>query len=738
MKELLLSLFLISYCVGYGQTTIWSDDFESTSANWSLNVSSGTNGPTYSNMWEISDGEGGVVPPGCGVTGNGNKTLFVRCNTGSALCPSLNPDGRSKYNAGGIPSVDATTNKRTALTTPISTIGQTSLTLDFDWLGIGQSGKDFAELEYSTNGGTTWTSIWTEGQSTPCSNAALWASASVTLPTACENQADLRFAFNWQNDNDGAGTDPAFAVDNLNLSTNNAPTTGPTASFQVPASICVGDCINPTDLSTGTSISAWNWTFTGAATPNSSVQNPTNICYNTAGSYNITLEVTDANGTDDTTITVNVTACSGAHASFSTSNYTICKGDCIDFTDLSTGSNISAWNWTFAGADTPNSTTQNPTNICYNTAGTFNVTLEITDDNGTDDTTIAVTVNDCSSPNADFTTASFKICNGDCIGYTDQSTGSNISAWNWTFDGASPATSTNQNPTNICYPTPGTYNITLEITDDNGTDTKTYQILVDNCGTPTGPPIAAFTVDTLTVCQGDCISFTDQSSGNPNAWVWQFEGANVSSSTEQNPSGICFDSTGTFNVKLTVSNANGTDQISNPIVVMPAPTITGTGDTLIKVGGTAVLNATPGDPGNVFWVPANNLDCDTCLTVNASPYLTTTYYPSLTGSNGCVGRDTVIVQVKFEEIVDVPTAFSPNGDGVNDSLHVLGVGIRSMDFKIYNRYGQLVYSSTNINKGWDGTLKGKPLNQGVFVYTLKYTLVNGTSGEKSGNVTLIK
>src|SRR5690554_7148456 len=123
---------------------------------------------------------------------------------------------------------------------------------------------------------------------------------------------------------------------------------------------------------------------------------------------------------------------------------------------------------------------------------------------------------------ADFTTPSFNICVNDCINFNDASVGTNISAWNWTFNGATTPTSTDQNPTNICYPTAGTYDVTLAITDDNGTDNVTYQIMVSTC---TGGPTAAFAVDTMVVCKGDCISFTDLSTGDPTSWSWSFQGA---------------------------------------------------------------------------------------------------------------------------------------------------------------------------------------------------------------------
>jgi len=104
--------------------------------------------------------------------------------------------------------------------------------------------------------------------------------------------------------------------------------------------------------------------------------------------------------------------------------------------------------------------------------------------------------------------------------------------------------------------------------------------------------------------------------------------------------------------------------------------------------------------------------------------------------------------------ISVPDAFSPNGDNVNDFLRVVtnvdqdmnysngfngdGGAIVSMNFEIYNRYGQMVFRTTNPHEGWDGTFKGKPLNVGTFSYKLEYRLINGLSGSLNGNVTLYK
>lgn len=561
MKYLLIIPSILIFSYSFGQVQIWSDDFDGTAGDWDLTLQPGTNGAD-ANIWVISDEEGGVTPPDCGVAGNGNNTLHVGCQ--GAFCIGTG----AVYNAGdgGAGTIFAETDIRAAYTTPISTVGETGLEFVFDWIGVGDANNDFVEIEYSIDGGATWDVLWTQSPGATCGGGqGEWAEETVPLPVAAEDEADLRFAFHWVNNNDGVGSDPSFAVNNLRL---------------------------------------------------------------------------------------------------------------------------------FA-AGTP------------------------------------------SGPTANFTASSTNICEDDCIDLSDNSTGSNISDWDWTFNGATPVSSTDQNPSNICYSTAGTYDITLTITDDNGTDDVTQSITVSSCASD--PPVADFDVDTNIVCKGDCISFTDLSTGDPTSWEWTFEEGSPSSSTSQNPSQICYDSVGTFDVTLTVTNANGSDQSSTSITVLDVPEVDGFGDTIIDIGGAAVLGATYGGfGGDFFWDPSENLDCDDCLEVVATPYLTTTYYPTLIGPNGCPGRDSVLVVVNFEEIVEVPSAFSPNGDGLNDELFVRGIGIVTIDFKIFNRYGQMVYSSTDLEEGWDGTLNGEELNQGVFVYTLEYDLINGQSGEKSGNVTLVK
>lgn len=191
-----------------------------------------------------------------------------------------------------------------------------------------------------------------------------------------------------------SGTCPSSQTFNININSCTAPL--PIANFSASqTSICVGDCISFTDLSTSSAaggITGWSWSFTGA-TPNTfGTQNPTNICYNTVGNYQVSLTVTDANGVDTETKTAYITVanCATPITNFNISDTTICSGNCINFTDMSSGA--TSWQWTFQNGNPPTSTAQNPTNICYSVGGTHAVKLVTSNAFGSDSLIKYVTV----------------------------------------------------------------------------------------------------------------------------------------------------------------------------------------------------------------------------------------------------------------------------------------------------------------------------------------------------------
>ncbi len=298
-------------------------------------------------------------------------------------------------------------------------------------------------------------------------------------------------------------------------------------------------------------------------------------------------------------------------------------------------------------------------------------------------------------------------------------------------------------------------------------------------------PSANFTIsdEDLILCEGDCIYVTNNSTGGDLTYGWSFQGATPSTYIGQNPGPICFPvSSGStpFAITLVATNASGvTSTLTQFVIVNTTPTMNLTlsdttagayveiNDTTINMYQNAYLFA-EGTPagGNLYWYPSgvvsdSLLGCASCvagdsLTVN--PFFTTNYVATYT-LNGCSVSDTVLVTVNFasQVLVELPNSFSPNGDGENDFFRVLtnvdkdqnftnnsnngfqeGGAIAEIDLRVFNRYGQMVFRTTNPNEGWDGTFKGKPLNPATYTYILNFRTIDGRSDDRSGNVTLFR
>ena len=86
----------------------------------------------------------------------------------------------------------------------------------------------------------------------------------------------------------------------------------------------------------------------------------------------------------------------------------------------------------------------------------------------------------------------------------------------------------------------------------------------------------------------------------------------------------------------------------------------------------------------------------------------------------------------------MPTAFTPGRFGVNGVVSIKGFGIGKLDWKIYNRWGQLVFQTSNFKEGWDGTFKGKLQPMDVYAYTLDVEFTDGKKARKTGDITLIR
>lgn len=133
---------------------------------------------------------------------------------------------------------------------------------------------------------------------------------------------------------------------------------------------------------------------------------------------------------------------------------------------------------------------------------------------------------------------------------------------------------------------------------------------------------------------------------------------------------------------------------------------------------------------------------ETGTSINVDPIETTTYSVTVTDANGCTGIGQVTVTVRIVGCSDkdeyLPNAFTPNGDAINDILYVKSNVITELTFVIYNRWGQEMFSTTDINQGWDGTYKGDKLSPDAYAYYIQATCINGDSFIKKGNVSILK
>lgn len=155
--------------------------------------------------------------------------------------------------------------------------------------------------------------------------------------------------------------------------------------------------------------------------------------------------------------------------------------------------------------------------------------------------------------NADFMANSTTICTGSSVTFSDLSTGSPVS-WTWTFPGGSPSSYVGQNPPSINYSSPGTFDVSLTVSDGSSsvTTTKTGYITVQNV-------IANFSGTPTTVIVGNTVTFTDNSSCSPTSWSWSFPGGTPATATGVGPHVITYSTLGTYDVSLTVTKGGSND-----------------------------------------------------------------------------------------------------------------------------------------------------------------------------------
>ena len=197
------------------------------------------------------------------------------------------------------------------------------------------------------------------------------------------------------------------------------------------------------------------------------------------------------------------------------------------------------------------------------------------------------------------------------------------------------------------------------------------------------------------------------------------------------------DSTTYYIVK--VFNDCFSDTAGVEVDIHPLPVVEAGPDTTIWRDTHAYLHGTTNAP-TYFWDPSTYLENAGMLNTTASPPLTTAYYLFGIDQYGCKNEDSVLITVVPHTELLVPTGFTPNGDGVNDEFKVVrSLNIEKLiEFAVFDRWGEKVFSTDNIDEGWDGTHQGKPSPLGVYVWMVIAETKDGQQITKKGNVTLLR
>ena len=315
----------------------------------------------------------------------------------------------------------------------------------------------------------------------------------------------------------------------------------------------------------------------------------------------------------------------------------------------------------------------------------------------------------------------------------------NAQSFEWDFGDGSTLI-TNALTVQHSYSSSGTYKVILNLVDTNycnspDADTINLRIAANVKAQFETPPFG---------CAPYTAAFSNTSLAGQ-TFVWDF-GDRSPLSNQADPVHI-YSVPGNYLVKLIVtdnSTCNKVDITSFSIIVSPKPTAAYSFSPQTPAENTPITFINNSFGGTLYkW---SFEDGDSLITIATDTLLQHIYNKSgvynvcLVAYNNYGCSDTVCstVQAIIIPLLDVPNAFTPNGDGVNDQVTVRGFGISKLNWRIYNRWGTLVYQSASVKTGWDGRYKGVLQPQEVYTYILDVLFSDGTRYQKKGDITLLR
>jgi gliding motility-associated-like protein len=410
------------------------------------------------------------------------------------------------------------------------------------------------------------------------------------------------------------------------------------------------------------------------------------------------------------------------YADFATTPLSACKGDSVRF-ELRDTANVHNWEWNFGeGIAFYN---LNPVKYAFSSVGKKPVTLIVYKDSEckytapkyfpVEEVTAKIGVTDTSA------------CANENIKFTNLSTGQTSFTW----DMGNGTTFKDINEIDQTY-TANTYYVKLMVQNDNECKDTAIQTILIN-------PIPKISLSNDTVlCRGSSL-ILHASGGNVIKWS---PGKWLSDATIYHPTTTA-DSTIKYQVEVLVDTTicSAKDSVLVTVQQKPDFTLVPARDTAIFIGDELSMIITANETYNYSWTPQTYLLCNAdCSNALVKPEDTISYVLSVKDVNNCFTDNRKIkITIKDTCLFDVANAFTPNGDEKNRILKVEGKGIKELiGFKIYNRWGNVVFETTDIAKGWDGNTNGKAQPIDTYIYTVTIKTYKGFILSKKGSVLLIR
>lgn len=401
----------------------------------------------------------------------------------------------------------------------------------------------------------------------------------------------------------------------------------------------------------------------------------------------------------------------------------ICYNDLVYF-KVDSVKDASRWKLFFGDGNT---TTDNMVSHRYTSRGKLVPSIQLVSGGCT-----AISVLDTlyvSNVQAEFNTidSSLFVCYGNKLDLLNNSIGSD--SWKWAIDNGQ--TSTNFNLGNILFNKTGDYNIRLIATDSHGcsdTLTKKYSVL--------SKPVFSISGDSV-LCSGEnsVVLSVSKETGWSIKWTPSSGlSSNSAFTTTASPSK-------TTTYTAIVTNNNGCSSSKKKTIVVNQPfdlTRSPAGDTTIYIGEKIQLIIETAESNITYaWSPGINISCTQCSNPWVYPVETTTY--TVKTKNNCFDfSEEFLVNVIRDFYLEAPSAFTPNGDSNNDIFRFEANNITNYDLKIFNRWGEIVFSTNDINQGWDGSVNGHAQNIDTYKYLVKAETIHGYKFEKKGEFLLLK